>query len=247
MVSKKIVSRLQWVQEPDRYDIYLFDGPMKLKASIKISNPKNAAQDEFERTYKGDTNRVLDPVDTDNSKLARQKVTQSGWSFQLHSIGIETGKFNGAHCKKINPLTLEVSDLEWASGQKFATIKLYKEDQTLITVAEEEGQAHYSVIDWAVDHEIEIVGGIFTQNSRPTNDVWMWTLGAPGIANIKFCDGGINLKRLGDGNEINADGRAPKYIHPTEPIPGINRFRMIFYHPIYEAHPCQMIFQLFKP
>lgn len=246
MEAKKIVSRLQWLEEVGRYDVFLFDGPMRLKASIQITKPKNADQDDFERNYKGQTNKVLDPVDVDNSQLSRTKITQTGWAFQLHGVGIETGKLAGIHNKKINPGTLEITDLAWTSGQKFVSMKLYKEDRSLITEEADQGLAHYSVVDWAVDHEIEIVGANFTQNSRPANDIWMWVFGAPLIANIKFCEGGINLKRLGDGNEVNADGRAPKYLHPTEPIPGINRFRMVFYHPVYEAHPCQMVFQFFR-
>ena len=248
MEAKKLSPRLQWTLDKDIYHLYFFDGPMNLHAEIRITNPKNSDQHDFETNFKATTNKVLEPLDSENSLLSRPKITQAGWAYQNHTIGMQLGKLvDGIHNKKINPSTLVIEDLKSATNVPFATMKLYKEDRTLIAEGGNEAEAKYTVIDWCVDHEMEIIGAIFTQNQVPVNDVWLWVFGAPGIANVAFCQGGINIKRLGTGNQVNADGRAAKYMHPLKPIPGVNKFRMIFYHPIYEAHPCQMLFQLFKP
>ena len=188
----------------------------------------------------------LTPRDSDGSAIMRPKATTSGWSFQMHSIGIDIGKFSGIHNKSINgnhnsPDFLTLADLG------FSTIKLYKQDRSLITAQEDEAQAHFTVVDWQVNHEMEILGGLFTQGQAPTNDIWMWTIGAPGIANVPFGQGGINLKRVGTAGWVDADGKAAKYLHPSVPMVGVNKMRIIFHHPTYEAHPCQMIFKLFKP
>lgn len=241
MVAKGLTSRLQWLQEDDAYVMYLFDGPLRLKSAVKITKPKNAEQVDFETKFKPASNLILDPIDQDGSALSRQKVTKSGWTFQLHTIGIDTGKFAGVFNKKVNPTTMLIEELG------FATIKLYKEDRTLIAAEADEGQAHYTVVDWAVNHDMEIVGGLFTQAEPPASDIRMWVYGAPGIANVPFLQGGINLKRLGRTNEVNADGKAPKFMSPTQPIPGVNKFRIILWHPTYVVHPCQMVFQLFRP
>lgn len=63
MLLKGIQSRLQWVLENDTYKIFLFDNPMNLACSIKITKPKNNAQHDFETLYKDKTNKILNPVD----------------------------------------------------------------------------------------------------------------------------------------------------------------------------------------
>ena len=184
---------------------------------------------------------VGQPKDTSDVPLSRTTVTKIGWHFQLHSIEITTAKWNGFHNKKINPITLVISDLG------FVTYKLFDASQAQITDEANIADARITQMDWCVDHEMEIVGAIFSQNNAPTTDIYMWTFAAPGIANVPFGQGGLNLKLIGTGGTVDADGKAAKYLHPSIPMAGINKFRTILKHDAGVQHTFQLSYKLFKP
>jgi hypothetical protein len=179
--------------------------------------------------------------DSDGSTLSRVKVTTSGWHFQISPIYVKTSTWNGYHHKQINPVTLVETD----TG--FVTYKLYDASRTQILEEERANEATYTVVDWCVNHEIEIVGAVFTQAEPPTTDIYMYTVGAPGILNVPFGCGGLNLKCIGIGGVIDADGKSAKYIHPSSPMSGLNKFRTILTHSAGVVHECQLIYKLFKP
>ena len=179
--------------------------------------------------------------DSDGSQLSRSKVTTSGWHFQISPIEVKTCTWQGFHHKVMNPVTL----VETESG--FVTHKLYDANRVEITDPEQALTAKYTVIDWCTNHELEIVGAILTQASPPETDIYMYTSGAPGILNVPFGTGGINLKCLGIGGVIDADGKAAKYLHPSVPIPGLNKFRTVIVHDVGVVHQFQIIYKLFKP
>lgn len=224
------------------YHLRLIDEGFNIETFVHADGNMPTELTDYVDNYQEYANKSPEPRDKDGAKIQRVKAAKAGWTYQLHTVGIKTGALTDSlFNKKVDPVTLEITDLG------FATIKLYDSNRDEITDDANKANAHYTVVDWTVDHEMEIIGALFTQTAAPASDVWMWAYGAPGIANVGFCEGGCNLKRLGDGNEVNADGRAAKYFHPTEPIPGVNTMRIIFYHPTHVEHECQMIFDLFKP
>ena len=75
----------------------------------------------------------------------------------------------------------------------------------------------------------------------------MYVIAAPGIADIHFGTGGINLKHFPAGSIGDADGESAKYMHPTNPVAGANKFRLILEHEVGMQHTFQIIFRLFKP
>ncbi len=177
------------------------------------------------------------PKDTDGSIIQRPKAAKAGWSYQLHGISIATSTIGGFYNKD-----------DAGNDLGFVTLKLYDVNGTEITT---QGTADTDCVktqvDWCVNHEMEIIGGSLYQSEPPTTDIYFWCKAAPGIANIMFAQGGINLKNVGIGGAINADGRASKYLHPSVPVAGVNKFRLIFKHNAGVKHNTQMLFDLFKP
>ena len=177
------------------------------------------------------------PKDADGSIIQRPKAAKAGWSYQLHGVAIKTSDLSGFYNK---------NDSESDLG--FTTIKLYNSSGTEITdQSTADTDCVKTVIDWCTNHEMEIIGGALYQSTPPDSDLYFWCKAAPGIANIMFVQGGVNLKLVGSGGIVNADGRASKYMHPTVPVSGINKFRLTFKHAAGVKHEMQMLFELFKP
>lgn len=179
--------------------------------------------------------------DSNGSDLSRGKITTTGWHLQMHAVEVNVGTWNGFRNMSIDPTTLVETD------HGFVTFKLFDSGRAQITNPLLFATACYTQIDWTTNHEAGIIGAIFTQAGPPASDIYMYTIGAPGIANIRFGTGGINLKCIGIGGVIDADGKAEKYIHPSLPMPGLNKFRTIFKHNAATQHQCQIIYKIFKP
>lgn len=239
MQSKGIASRLQWVQEKDRYELYLFDGPLVLHTIIKITNPKNADQHDFEASFKTISNQVLDPVDDDNSQLSRVKITKSGWNFQLHFVEFETSKKDSI-----------VSEDENGTPLGFSTLKFYDENNGELT---EQGAIDTdcvkTVLDWEPTHDYEIKGGFLKQKSIPPSPVRVHVIGVPDVppaygGNKKFTQGGLNLEYFGADEMVDADGEAPKFLKFDSNVHS-NKLRVSTRHGTGVKHKMAMIFKLF--
>jgi hypothetical protein len=172
----------------------------------------------------------------------REKCTITGWHFQLHSVDFTTSTIDGFFNKSINPVTLALANLG------YVTWKLYKLDGTLITdQPTADAECRFTVFDWCADHEMEIRGAAYRHQTAPNSDVYFWCSAAPGIANLPFAQGGINLRHLGSGSGVDSDGKAAKYLHPSNPMVGINKFRMMLHHDAGVKHKAMILFQLYKP
>lgn len=185
------------------------------------------------------------PIDSDGSPIIRRKETKTGWHYQMHTVEISTSTESGIYSKKIvNPALTVFSPVDTG----FVTTKYYDAGGSELTEAT--GGAFptcvATVMDWAVDHEMEIISGKIIQDTSPTSDLRLWIVAAPGIANVDFAEGGFNLKHCGQGMAIYADGKASKYMHPTDPMPGINKFRVIALHPAGFQHTFMIVFNLYK-
>lgn len=174
------------------------------------------------------------PRDSTGRPITRRAITNDGWHYQLHQLEFTTAKLNSIYNKDEN-----------GNDLGFGTIKLFKEDGSEITDQAEENLAVKTQVDWMTNHEMDIIGGQLYQAAPPAQDCRLWIIAAPGILNLRFGQGGINLKHAPAGGAVNADGRASKYLPPSPA--GINKFRLIFKHPAGFNHNAMMLFELFKP
>ena len=174
------------------------------------------------------------PRDSTGRPITRRAITNDGWHYQLHCLEFQTSKLGSIYNKDEN-----------GNDLGFGSVKLFKEDGSEITLEAEENQAVTTQVDWMTNHEMDIIGGQLYQAAPPVGDCRLWIIAAPGILNLKFGQGGINLKHAPAGGAVNADGRASKYLPPSPA--GINKFRLIFKHPAGLQHSAMMLFELFKP
>jgi hypothetical protein len=177
------------------------------------------------------------PKDVEGSPILRQKAAKAGWYYQLHGLEFTTSTIGGFHNKD-----KDGNDLG------FVSMKLYDINGTEITdQPTADSSCVKTQIDWMVNHEMEIIGASLFQNTAPATDIRLWVVAAPGIANLNFVQGGANLKFAGTGHAINADGRVAKYLHPSIPMAGVNKFRMVLKHDAGIKHGAMFLFDLFRP
>lgn len=245
MLAKGLRNRLQWFIEDKKYIVLLFDDPMNLCAHINITIPKNFDQDDFERKYKMFGNKVLDPVDSNNSKLSRLKMTQTSWTFQTHSVEFTTALKDSVYNKNerdedLKTTTLSFFDSRWDR---------IPDDSSQLFL---DTNVRFTVLDWEFPSDIEIFGGLLRQVSPPASDVRLWVIGAPDIpsgsgGNKFFTDGGLNLKFFNEGSSVDLDGKTPKLLKHDADLHS-NKIRLILRtSTIGLKHSISVCFKIFKP
>jgi len=177
----------------------------------------------------------LDARDSSGRKITRGATTIDGWHFQLLSTELTTSKLNGFFCKK-----------EDGTDVSFITYKLYDLNNNEITTQENELNAVKTCVWIRPTHDIEILGGLFSQYSIPSDDIRMWVIGLPGVANVAFTTGGINLRGLGNSIRKVTDGRASKYLQYVPSVPDANSFKITLTHPAGLQHTLQLHLEIFK-
>lgn len=180
-------------------------------------------------------NGVQEPRDLANRQIVRFAATVDGWHYSLLSTEITTAKKDGFYCKD-----------ESGSDVGFVTHKIYDGNGAEITDAANEGQAIETRVWVRPTHDFEVIGAIFGQNAAPASDMRLWVTGLPGIYNIKFARGGINLRFAGDGIYQLADGRASKYLAYNSQVPDANAFKITVKHPQGTQHSFQISFEIYK-
>ena len=186
-----------------------------------------------------------DPKDPDSAPIVRLKAAKAGWANQLHAVTFKTSTLESVNNKSLNPVTRVLANLG------FATLKFYASDKTTeLTAQQDMANVCYTVLDWKVSHDMEIVGGSFYQADRPETDIWMYTHLAPGILNYPFIQGGVNLRMIGGAasgsGPIDNDGKVAKFLSATQPFVGANLFRSTFIHNAGVQHEGMFLFKLFK-
>lgn len=233
---------MQWREVKKVYWIIAFDGPFQYECVLRIDDPANADQLDFETNFKNapTTNAKIDntPKDSDGSPLQRVKITTSGWHYQLHGLEFSTS------------LLTPYSKKDDGSDYGFTTVKCYDAaGNQLTTQAACDTGAVKTVIDWEPNHDIELIGGMIKQIQAPTEDVRIWVIGVP---DVPVQNGGskpfatnINMKFIGIEEGVKVDGRAPKYL-TYSPTYHSSKIRLVFKHPAGLKHSMHMIFELFK-
>lgn len=180
-------------------------------------------------------NGVQEPRDMTNRQVVRFAATIEGWHYQLLSTEITTAKKDGFF-----------SEDEDGSSLNFVTHKIYDANGAEITDAANEGNAVKTVVWVRPAHSYEVIGAIFGQNAPPSDNIRLWVTGLPGVMNVKFARGGINLKHAGSGVYQLADGRASKHLAYVAQAPDANSFKLTFKHPAGSQHSCQVSFEIYR-
>lgn len=175
------------------------------------------------------------PKDVTNRLIVRPAATISGWHYQVFTVGITTSKYGGYYCKD-----------EDGTDITFASHKIYDSNGDEITSSANEANAVKTCVWFRPNHDYEIIGARYAQAEAPSTDVRVWVIGLPGVANVKFSRGGINLKHVGAGTISMADGRAAKYLQYNALSADANSFKLTFRHDAGVQHECQVSFELFK-
>jgi hypothetical protein len=175
------------------------------------------------------------PKDLSGRPIQRSAATIDGWHYQINSIEITTADKDGYYHKDEN-----------GNDIGFITHKIYDSNDAEITDAANEGNAVKTCVWFRPNHSHEIIGAIFSQASAPNSNIRMWVTGLPGIYNIKFGNGGINLKHIGVGTFQIANGRASKYLAYNAQVVDANSFKLTLKHDQGAQHTFQIHFELYK-
>lgn len=176
------------------------------------------------------------PKDASGRPLSRIATTVDGWHYQPHWVEFETSKLGSVYNKN-----------ESEADLGFTTIKFYDSNNAELTEqAAIDSNCVKTVVTWMPTHDYEIIAAKVFQTTTPNTDVRFWVVGLPGIANIRFAQGGINLRFLGLGAAVDTDGRSSKYLKYNNPIPGTNKFQVVLIHNAGLQHKVAMLWEIYK-
>jgi hypothetical protein len=185
--------------------------------------------------------------DSDGSTIQKQKVTTSGWVYQLHCFEFKTATLNTIVSKK-----------EDGTDYNFATAKFYKLDNgSEVEITGDDLNQEFldancvkTVIDWEPTHDYDIIGGSLKQKDVPTEDVYLWVTGVPDVpaqyGGSKLFVSSVNLAYIGTDQGLRIDGRVAKYM-PYSSTYHTNKFRLTLRHSAGFKHEVVMQFEIFKP
>jgi predicted secreted protein len=184
----------------------------------------------------------LTPKDSDGSPLSRNKVTQTGWNYQMHGFEFKSAQLDSFYSKK--------SD---ASDFGFGVLKCFKDSNGSLVECTDQADADTNAIvtqvEWEPTHDYEIVGGMLKQLSSPAQDLRVWVIGVPDVpeayGGFKPFVVSVNLKFMGSEEGVKVDGRAPKKML-YDAVNHTNKLRLYFRHPAGFKHDMHMIVELFK-
>jgi hypothetical protein len=175
------------------------------------------------------------PKDATGRPISRIAITQDGFAAQFHAIGFCTSKLNAVYNKD-----------DAGNDLGFATAKFYDSEGVELTTQEDiDTDCVKTVISWMPTHDYDIVGGQLMQSGPPSTNIYLWVKALPGILNLMFAQGGMNLKLAGQGGIADFDGRASKFL-PYTGGAGTNKFQLIMKHDAGVQHELQLVFELFK-
>jgi len=179
-------------------------------------------------------------LDSDGVPLSRTKVTQTGWHYQIHCIEFDTGLLNSKYNKDIN-----------GNDLGFLTVKYYDANNVELvagTQLELTENCVKTVATWEPGYDIDIVGGLLLQDTRPTTNVRMWVVAVPDVpvqygGSVPFAQGGLNLKHI--VGSIDIDGLVPKYLF-YDATYHTTKFQITVKHDLAVQHPIHMVFKVFR-
>lgn len=188
-------------------------------------------------------------IDDQGRQIIRSAAGKKGWVYLSHPIEIETSKIGGAYSTDYTG-TLR-TDFE---------LKLYDANNVEIT---DQTTADLScvktVVTFKPSYDFEILSGSIYQATTPASDVRLWVIGGVfAVAtntpvSVKEFVTGFNMKFIGDGDHIETDGRASKYMAKDMSAYGLplptyqgNCFQYIVRHDTGIKHKLMVIMEYFR-
>lgn len=231
--------RLRYIDRDSFYLLY-FKDDIGSEFETSILKDDGADQIEFETSYKMSANQsLISPIDSDGAIIQRSKVTQTGWSYQLHGIEFETSSLSSLYSKDFS-----------GNDYGFSTLKFYDASNIELTTQESiDAGCVKTIMDWEPTYDYEVIGGIIKQKENPSTDIRMWVIGVPDIGaaygGSKCFGSNINMAFIGLKDGVRMDGRVTKKLSYNATY-HTNKLRLILKHDIGIKHKLHLIFELFK-
>lgn len=181
------------------------------------------------------------PIDSDGVALARTKMTQSGWHYQMYGFEFQTATLNSV----VN------NDVD-GSNLGHVSIKFYNNSDVELTAGtqlELDLDCVKTVIDFEPPWDYEIIGGQFRQLALPGSDLRMHVVAVPDLTleqggSVPFVNN-VNLKFVGTEDMIQTDGRTSKKL-TYDAVYHTNKIRFIFEHGLLLNHKIHLMIELFR-
>jgi len=171
--------------------------------------------------------------DDDGATIVKLKMFKDGVSTRFHFISFALSDIGSLYHKK-----LDGTDYSWC------TYKIYDSEGAEITDAANELNAVKTEIVWEpTSISYEIIGGVFYQNSVPSNDIYVWTIGVPDVpeaygGSVAFASS-ANLKNMSSGEAFQIDGRVPKEM-TYDATNHTSKLKFVFKHNAGDQHQCSI-------
>lgn len=189
---------MQMIEHSASYDLYAYDSVMEMQTSIVKADPRGDDQEDFEDNYKADCNYPIDPRDNDGSKLARHKITKTGWGLHCHKVELETSKLSSV-------IDIDKDGIDWG----YATIKFYDvNNQELTTQNDIDANCVRTDMSFEPTVDYEIIAGEIWQKSVPVSAMLLNLFHQ--FSGHEFCTGGFNMEFLPANGYKKMDGRTAK-------------------------------------
>ena len=173
------------------------------------------------------------PIDSDNAKLSRLKITKTGWGFQCNTVEFTTSKLSSVYHKKAD-------GTDWG----YCTIKFYDDEDTELTDQNDiDSDCVKTIMQWKPTVDIEVIGGGIFQTSAPTSATRAWFYHP--VSGHEFCTGGIDLQCVGTTVPFGIDGRAPKLL-PYVAGQDYGTLKMIVRHSAGYEHKVTLKLEIFR-
>lgn len=245
--------RIQEQSTTHGYTLTAYNGPQGF--TCYIVKDGGADQTAYETNYQSAANTTLDPRDSDGSIINKTKTTRTGWHYEPRSLDFRTSKRASLYNRSYDGNTI-------ADGTDLgdATIKFFDDSGAELVQGGGESDGDYQTrltgncvrtqIDWQPDHDIDIIGGAFILENKPSSDTYAWLTIAPDLPQnlggpVPHFQGGFNLSFFDAGKLIQFDGRGSKTVL-YDPVYNSNVFRYLVKHPVGEQIGIQLIYDLFR-
>lgn len=194
-------------------------------------------------------------IDGEGRQVQRAAYGKKGWTYLAHPIEFTTSKLSACYAK------------DWKnSDRNDFDFKFYNSSGTELvagTQAELDANCVETRVTLKLDYDYEIISGKIDQKSVPTSDVRLWVVGgvidstnnypweypaSSGIYHVKEFAGGINLAFMNEGQEMETDGRASKFMCKTKTgVPyNANQFQFIIRHDAGYKHDLMILLEYFR-
>lgn len=192
---------------------------------------------DYETNYQISANIPKFEIDEDGRQIIRTAAGIKGWTYSALFFEFETSTGNLVALDAYgNDLSAQFTVIRYNSNNEVTT-------NSLSTVRTE--------VAWCPTYDYELIGGNIRQDSPPLTDIHIGVVGGctdlGGVYERTFAQG-LNLKRLSNGDHIETDGRASKYMRYTTtgvPYP-TNKIKFIAVHSSGSSHWVMANLEIFR-